>query len=139
MFLTPTTKQVGIRFPHKIAFIWLFLWPDGVKKYPTGRKCVMGRGQMNKIVNTVNKWFILSSSLQWAILGRVKYIKYIQNNIYEHDKTQAGCVNGPAAVGGVNNFMFYLENIFWISSILFPLVSGTKINVKTPPTKQIPP
>ena len=37
------------------------------------------------------------------------------------------------------NFICYYLNIFWISSMVFPLVSGTNTNVKTPPRKQMTP
>ena len=42
-------------------------------------------------------------------------------------------------VGGFKSTIFYLLNIFCISSILFPFVSGTKKNVNSPPARQIAP
>ena len=70
---------------------------------------------------------------------KCKLCKHIIDNagLYRHPfkfDTNIGLL-----VGGFKSTTFYLLNIFCISSILFPFVSGTKKNVNSPPARQIAP
>ena len=50
MFFQPQTTKFNKNvclFPTKLHLFGFSVWPDGVKKSPTGRKCVMG-GETNE-------------------------------------------------------------------------------------------